>query len=68
LSLWLVRCMSIIDVARDALKEIPMADILRERLSLGLDQSADAERKLAALQAEKGALNATEFRHGLRTS
>src|SRR4051812_6640720 len=49
--------MSIIDVARDALKEIPMADVLRERLSLALDQSADAERKVAALQGEKGALS-----------
>ena len=50
--------MSLIDIARDTLKEIPMADVLRERLSLALDQSADAERRLATLQGEVGALSA----------
>jgi hypothetical protein len=30
--------MSIFDIARDTLKEIPMADVLRERLSSALDQ------------------------------
>jgi hypothetical protein len=30
--------MSIFDIARDTLKEVPMADLLRERLSSALDQ------------------------------
>jgi hypothetical protein len=50
--------MSLIDVARDTLKEIPMADILRERLSLALDQSAGFERQISALQTELGKLQA----------
>ncbi|MBP7824925.1 MAG: hypothetical protein KA236_00005 [Verrucomicrobia bacterium] len=50
--------MSLIDVARDTLKEIPMAAILRERLSLALDQSAGFERQVAALQTELGKLQA----------
>jgi hypothetical protein len=50
--------MSLIDVARDTLKEIPMADILRERLSLALDQSAAFERQIAVLQKENGKLQA----------
>jgi hypothetical protein len=37
-------------------KEIPMADVLRERLSLALDQYADSERQKAALQSENGAI------------
>lgn len=48
--------MNLIDIARDTLKGIPMADILRERLLLALDQYADAERKIADLQTEKGSL------------
>ena len=47
-----------IDVARDTLKEIPMADILRERLSLALDQSAALEREKAELQAKCAKLEA----------
>ncbi len=46
--------MSIIDIARDTLKEIPMADVLRERLSLALDQFAESERKNGVLQSESG--------------
>ncbi len=45
--------MSIIDIARDALKEIPMADVLRERLSLAFDYSAQQESKIEVLQTEK---------------
>lgn len=48
--------MSLLEVARDTLKEIPMADILRERLSLALDQLGDAERTIGALQQESGGL------------
>ena len=40
-----VRCMGLLDLARDTLKEIPMADVLRERLSLALDLAANAERQ-----------------------
>jgi len=48
--------MSIIDIARDTLKEIPMADVLRERLSLAFDLSAELERKIAVLQSENAVL------------
>jgi hypothetical protein len=37
--------MGLLDLARDTLKEIPMADVLRERLSLALDLAANAERQ-----------------------
>jgi hypothetical protein len=50
--------MGIVDVARDALKEIPMADIIRERLSLALDRLSEAERQIATLQTEKGGVQA----------
>ena len=49
--------MSLIDLARDTLKEIPMADILRERLSLALDQFAESVRQNAKLQGEIGSLH-----------
>jgi hypothetical protein len=48
--------MGLIDVARDTLKEIPMADILRERLSLALDQFSALERQVSELQRENGKL------------
>lgn len=47
--------MGLLEIAKETLKEIPMADVLRERLSLALDQSADFQRQLsttAALQAK----------------
>ena len=50
--------MGLIDVARDTLKEIPMSDILRERLSLALDQSSGFERQVAVMQTELGKLQA----------
>jgi hypothetical protein len=31
--------MSLIDTARDALKDLPISDIVRERLSLALDRA-----------------------------
>jgi hypothetical protein len=46
--------MSLVEVARDALKEIPMSDVLRERLSLALDRLSDAEAKNESLQQEIG--------------
>lgn len=50
--------MNLIDVARDTLKEIPMADTVRERFSLALDQSAGFERQVAVMQMELGKLQA----------
>ena len=50
--------MDLVQTARDTLKAIPMADVLRERLSLALDQYAEAERKVAALQKENGRMEA----------
>lgn len=46
--------MSLLDAARDALKQLPLSDILRERLSLALDQAAVAESKVAELQVALG--------------
>ena len=46
--------MSLVDVARDALKEIPLSEVLRERVSLALDRLAEAERQITVLQTEKG--------------
>lgn len=48
--------MSLLEVARDTLKEIPMSDIVRERLSLALDRLSEAETKIETLQAEKGSV------------
>lgn len=48
--------MSLIDIARDTLKEIPMADVLRERLSLAIDRLAEAEAKIEILQSENAVL------------
>jgi hypothetical protein len=48
--------MGMVEVARDALKNIPISDVLRERVSLALDRLAEAERQIATLQAEKGGL------------
>ena len=50
--------MSLIDVARDTLKDLPISDILRERLSLALDQSAVFERQIGELQTKVGRLEA----------
>lgn len=50
--------MSIVDLARAALNEIPTSGILRERLSLAIDRLADAEAQVAALQLENGRLQA----------
>ncbi len=50
--------MSLLTTARDALKELPLSDIVRERLSLALDRLAEAEAKIEALQAENAELKA----------
>ena len=48
--------MGLLEVARDTLKEIPMSDIVRERLSLALDRLSEAETKIETLQTEKGGM------------
>jgi len=48
--------MSLIETACDALKNIPMSDILRERLSMTIDQLAISEAKIEVLQRENGKL------------
>src|ERR1700730_11529856 len=50
--------MEMVEVARDALKDIPISEVLRERVSLALDRLAEAERQIATLQAEKVGLQA----------
>lgn len=45
--------MGFIDIARDTLRELPMSDIVRERLSLALDRLAESESKVEVLQSEK---------------
>ena len=45
--------MSLLDIARDTLKDLPVSDIVRERLSLALDRLAESESKIEALQSEK---------------
>ena len=46
--------MSIIDTARDALKGLPISDIVRERLSLALDRLGESELKNSELQTQIG--------------
>lgn len=48
--------MGLIDTARQTLVELPISDILRERLSLAVDYAADLERKVSTLQSEVGNL------------
>ena len=50
--------MGMVEVARDALKDIPISEVLRKRVSLALYRLAEAERQIATLQAEKGDLQA----------
>ena len=50
--------MGMVEIARDALKDIPISEVLRERVSLALDQLADAQRQIEVLQTEKGGLTA----------
>ncbi|MBI2812921.1 MAG: hypothetical protein HYX71_01395 [Opitutae bacterium] len=38
--------MGLLETARDALKDLPVSDILRERLSLALDQATASEKKI----------------------
>lgn len=48
--------MSLIDIARDTLKDLPISDVLRERFSLALDRLAEAEAKIEVLQSENAVL------------
>ena len=48
----------IIDTARKALKEIPISDILRERMSLALDQASNLESKIQEKDVLVGELRA----------
>jgi len=48
--------MSILDTARQTLTELPISDILRERLSLAFDHAASLERQIAELQTTNGEL------------
>ena len=48
--------MSIIDIARKTLIDLPVSEILHERLSLTLDYAVDLERKLAECEAVKAKL------------
>jgi hypothetical protein len=48
--------MSLLDSAREALKELPISDLVRERLSLALDRLSEAEAKIEVLQAENARL------------
>ena len=50
--------MGLVDIAKEALKEIPLSEVLRERISLALDRLAEAEKKIEALQTENGGLKA----------
>ena len=50
--------MSLLDIARDTLKDLPVSDIVRERLSLAFNRLADAEAKIDALQSQNGSFQA----------
>jgi hypothetical protein len=50
--------MGLLETARDALKDLPVSDILRERLSLALDQASASEKKLEELRTENADLKA----------
>jgi hypothetical protein len=50
--------MSLLDIARDTLKDLPISDILRERLSLALDQSAHLDSQNEILRTQNAELKA----------
>jgi len=50
--------MGMLEVARDAIKDLPVSEVIRERLSLAFDRLEEAERQIAILQTEKGGLQA----------
>ncbi len=50
--------MGLLETARDALKDLPVSDVLRERLSLALDQATAAEKKIEAMRDENAELKA----------
>lgn len=48
--------MSLLTLLRDAMKEFPMSDIVRERLALAVDRLALSEAQIADLQGQKASL------------
>jgi multidrug resistance efflux pump len=54
--------MSLVSVAREALKELPLSDIVRDRFNLALDQLTACERKTTELQLQIGRLHAQKER------
>lgn len=50
--------MGLIEATRDALKDIPISEVLRERVSLALDRLAESEAKIESLQSENGGVKA----------
>ena len=50
--------MGLIDLAKDTIKDLPISEVQRERLSLALDQSAMLERQVGELQTKIGGLEA----------
>src|SRR5436309_3546560 len=50
--------MGMLEVARDTLKELPISEVLRERLLFALDRLEETESKVSASQKEIGALQA----------
>ncbi|HUJ09441.1 MAG TPA: hypothetical protein VL171_05390 [Verrucomicrobiae bacterium] len=48
--------MGLLETAREALKDLPVSDVIRERLSLALDQWAASERQASDLRAKVGRL------------
>jgi regulator of replication initiation timing len=50
--------MSVLSDARQALVELPVSDILRERLNLAFDRTAELEQQVMTLQSKVTALEA----------
>src|SRR6516162_3429615 len=50
--------MSMLEVARDAIKDLPISEVIRERLSLAFDRLEEAERQITSLQTQIGSLQA----------
>lgn len=50
--------MGMLEVARDTLKDLPISEVLRERLSFALDRFEEAERQITSLQTQVGSLQA----------
>ena len=50
--------MGMLEVARDALKDVPISEVIRERLLLALDRLEETEAKVSASEKEIGRLQA----------